>query len=122
MLVDLTLFMVVVAILCSALYDLVKENRQISKMIAALLLITFGAVFLLFSMKLGLDVMFVVAEVNGKEVVGVYAEEFTKLISAVGIGTAGMAIITGGFSLIASGKYEVSISSTEPIRGIEVKK
>jgi hypothetical protein len=33
-----------------------------------------------------------------------------------------MAIITGGFSLIAGGKYEVKVSSTEPLTGVEIKK
>jgi uncharacterized membrane protein YwaF len=122
MMAEVLLAAVVGAILLAAIIDLVKANIQISKMVAALLLIVLGAIFLLMAVQMGLSVMLVTANVGGKEIIGIYMDDFLKLLSAVGIGTAGMAIITGGFSLIAGGKYEINLSSTEPIQGIEIKK
>jgi len=113
---------VTVAILTACLIDLVSPNRQINKMLAAMMLITFGATFLLYAVQLALSVAVMTATINGKEFIGVSVDDFMQLASAMGIGSAGMAIITGGFSLITSGKFETVISSSESISGIEIKK
>ena len=119
----LTVFAVVVmAILLYCGIDLFSEKRQISNMIGALLLIVLGATFILMAVGLWLQVEITVIETGGKEYMAILTEDFSKIAGAVGFGTVGMAIITGGFSLIAGGKYEVKVSSTEPLRGIEIKK
>lgn len=113
---------VTIGIIAACIIDLITPNRQINKMLAALMLITFGATFLLYAVQLALSVAVVTATVNGKEFIGVSVDDFMQLTSALGIGSAGMAIITGGFSLITSGKFETVISSSEPISGVEIKK
>jgi len=113
---------VVLATLVYAGIDLVSERKQISNMIGALLLILLGATFILMALGLWMQVAVQAITIGGKEYVAILTEDFSKILGAVGLGTAGMAIITGGFSLIAGGKYEVKVSSTEPLQGIEIKK
>jgi len=113
---------VVLGILAYCGIDLWSERKQISNMIGALLLITLGTVFILFAIGLWMQVAVQLITVNGAKYIAILTEDFSKILGAVGLGTAGMAIITGGFSLIAGGKYEVKISSTEPVQGIEIKK
>jgi len=114
--------LVVVGILVYCGIDLWSERKQISNMIGALLLIVLGTVFILIAIELWLQVAVQFISIGGKEYIAVLTEDFSKILGAVGLGTAGMAIITGGFSLIAGGKYEVKVSSTEPVQGIEIKK
>ena len=113
---------VVLGILAYCGIDLWSEKKQISNMIGALLLITLGTVFILIAVELWLQTAIQFVTVGGKEYIAILTEDFSKILGAVGLGTAGMAIITGGFSLIAGGKYEVKISSTEPVQGVEIKK
>ncbi len=112
----------VTAIVVYAGIDLLSDKRQISNMIGALLLIVLGTVFTLIAVNLWLTVAIKSITIGGKEYIAILTDDFSKIIGAVGLGTAGIAIITGGFSLIAGGKYEVKISSTEPVKGIEIKK
>ena len=114
--------LVVVGILAYCGIDLWSERKQISNMIGALLLIVLGTVFILIAIELWLQVAVQFISIGGKEYIAILTEDFSKILGAVGLGTAGMAIITGGFSLIAGGKYEVKVSSTEPVQGIEIKK
>ena len=114
--------LVIVGILAYCGIDLWSEKKQISNMIGALLLITLGTVFILIAIELWLQTAIQFVTVGGKEYIAILTEDFSKILGAVGLGTAGMAIITGGFSLIAGGKYEVKVSSTEPVQGIEIKK
>ena len=114
--------LVVLSILIYCGIDLWSERKQISNMIGALLLIVLGTVFILIAIELWLQVAVQFITIGGKEYIAVLTEDFSKILGAVGLGTAGMAIITGGFSLIAGGKYEVKVSSTEPVQGIEIKK
>ena len=114
--------LVIVGILAYCGIDLWSEKKQISNMIGALLLITLGTVFILIAVELWLQTAIQFVTVGGKEYIAILTEDFSKILGAVGLGTAGMAIITGGFSLIAGGKYEVKVSSTEPVQGIEIKK
>lgn len=119
----LTIFTVVVlAVVIYCGVDLFSERKQISNMIGALLLIVLGATFILVAVGLWLQVEVTVITMGGKEYMAVLTEDFSKIAGAVGFGTVGMAIVTGGFSLISGGKYEVKVSSTEPIQGVEVKK
>jgi hypothetical protein len=113
---------VVVAILAYCGVDLVSERKQISNMIGALLLVVLGTTFILMAIGLWMQIAVSVVTVGGKEYIAILTEDFSKILGAVGLGTAGMAIITGGFSLIAGGKYEVKVSSTEPLTGVEIKK
>ena len=114
--------LVVLSIIVYCGIDLWSERKQISNMIGALLLITLGTVFILIAIELWLQVAVQFISIGGKEYIAILTEDFSKILGAVGLGTAGMAIITGGFSLIAGGKYEVKISSTEAIKGVEIKK
>jgi len=114
--------LVVIGILAYCGIDLWSERKQISNMIGALLLIVLGTVFILIAIELWLQVAVQFVSIGGKEYIAILTEDFSKILGAVGLGTAGMAIITGGFSLIAGGKYEVKISSTEAIKGVEIKK
>ena len=114
--------LVIIGILAYCGIDLWSEKKQISNMIGALLLITLGTVFILIAVELWLQTAIQFVTVGGKEYIAILTEDFSKILGAVGLGTAGMAIITGGFSLIAGGKYEVKISSTEPVQGVEIKK
>ena len=114
--------LVVLSILIYCGIDLWSERKQISNMIGALLLIVLGTVFILIAIELWLQVAVQFVSIGGKEYIAILTEDFSKILGAVGLGTAGMAIITGGFSLIAGGKYEVKVSSTEAIKGIEIKK
>jgi hypothetical protein len=113
---------VVVAILAYCGVDLVSERKQISNMIGALLLVVLGTTFILMAIGLWMQVAVQFVSIGGKEYIAILTEDFSKILGAVGLGTAGMAIITGGFSLIAGGKYEVKVSSTEPLSGVEIKK
>jgi len=113
---------VVLGILIYCGIDLWSERKQISNMIGALLLITLGTVFILIAIELWLQVAVQFVTLGGKEYIAILTEDFSKILGAVGLGTAGMAIITGGFSLITGGKYEVKISSSEAIKGVEIKK
>jgi len=118
----LMLFAVVaLAILAYAGIDLLSEKKQISNMIAALLLIVLGVTFILTAVQLWLSVTMEVLSVGGKEYVAILTDDFSKLIGAVGLGTAGMAVITGGFSLISGGKYEVKVSSTSKVKGVKIE-
>ena len=114
--------LVIVGILAYCGIDLWSERKQISNMIGALLLIVLGTVFILIAIELWLQTAIQFVTVGGREYIAILTEDFSKILGAVGLGTAGMAIITGGFSLIAGGKYEVKISSTEPVQGVEIKK
>ena len=114
--------LVVLSIIVYCGIDLWSERKQISNMIGALLLIVLGTVFILIAIELWLQVAVQFISIGGKEYIAILTEDFSKILGAVGLGTAGMAIITGGFSLIAGGKYEVKVSSTEPVQGIEIKK
>ena len=118
-----TLFVIVVcALVAVAIADVISTKIQISKMASALLLITLGCVFLLTAVQIWTSIAFITLKMGSKTILGIYTKEFTKLLSALSIGTAGIAIITGGFSLIAGGKYEVTLSSTEPLKGIKFEK
>ena len=114
--------LVVCAIVAVSVMDVMSNKIQISKMACALLLIALGCVFILTAVKIWITIAFITLKVGSKTIIGIYTEEFVKIISSLSIGTAGIAIITGGFSLIAGGKYEVTVSSTEPIKGIKFEK
>ena len=114
--------LVVLGIIAYCGIDLWSRERQISNMIGALLLILLGTVFILIAIEIWVQVTVQFVTIGDKEFVAILTEDFSKILGAVGLGTAGMSIITGGFSLIAGGKYEVKISSTEPIEGIQIKK
>ena len=113
---------VVLVIAVTSLIDLWDPKRQISNVIAALLLICLGSCFILMAIAIWFKIVLLTLTVGGKEIIGVYTEDLVKVLGAVGLGTAGMAIITGGFSLIVGGKYELKITSSEPIEGVEIKK
>jgi len=122
MAVEVLFILVVCAIVAVSVMDVMSNKIQISKMACALLLIALGCVFILTAVKIWITIAFITLKVGSKTIIGIYTEEFVKIISSLSIGTAGIAIITGGFSLIAGGKYEVTVSSTEPIKGIKFEK
>jgi len=113
--------LVVISILTYVGVDLLSERKQISNMIGALLLIVLGATFILTAVQLWLTVTTKMVSIGGKEYIAILTDDFSKILGAVGLGTAGMAIVTGGFSLISGGKYEVKVSSTSKVKGIEIK-
>ncbi len=108
----------IAAIIAFALIDLLSRKTQISNMIAALLLIGLGSTLILAALSMWLDVSIQTTE----EYIAILTDDFMKVVGGLGLSTAGMSLITGGFSLIIGGLYELSLSSTEPISMIEVKK
>jgi len=113
--------LVLIAIIIYTGLDLWYPSRQITNVIAALLLIALGCCFILMAIAIWYQVVILTLTYAGKDVIGIYTEDLTKVLGAIGLGTAGMSVITGGFSLIVSGKYELRITSTQPIKGFKIE-
>ena len=117
------LFAVVVGtVLAMAVVDLLSEKKQLSKTIVATCLILAGATMIMSALDIALTIALKTGVISGVEVVGISVDDIMKLFTAIGLSQVGLAIITGGFSLIVGGKYELSVSSTEPISGVDIKK
>jgi len=112
----------IIGILIYCGIDLWSERKQISNMIGALLLIVLGVTFILMAAELWMQVVIQYVAIGGQQYIAILTEDFSKILGAIGLGTAGMAIITGGFGLISGGKYELRVSSTEPVQGVEIKR
>jgi hypothetical protein len=117
------LFAVVVGtVLAMAVVDLLSEKKQLSKTIVATCLILAGATMIMSALDIALTIALKTGVISGVEVVGISVDDIMKLFTAIGLSQVGLAIVTGGFSLIVGGKYELSVSSTEPISGVDIKK
>jgi hypothetical protein len=117
------LFAVVVGtVLAMAVVDLLSEKKQLSKTIVATCSILAGATMIMSALDIALTIALKTGVISGVEVVGISVDDIMKLFTAIGLSQVGLAIVTGGFSLIVGGKYELSVSSTEPISGVDIKK
>jgi len=116
------LAIVVVAIVALVTLEVTVSRVKMSNTGTALILVTLGTMFVLEALQLWIALQLQVLQIGGRAYIAIFSEDFVKVVGAFSMGTIGMSLITGGLALISGGKYELRLSSTEPVSAIEIKR
>lgn len=118
----LLFIVVVIAIIAYVGIDLWYPNRTMSNLMGGLLIILLGVCFILYAINIWFNIMAYVIQYGNKVYISILEKDFGKLITSGIILSIGNMLIGGGFTLITGGKYELKLTSSESISGIEIKK